>query len=346
MTLESVRITIGDDITMKITIFDTENTQIEKFQEALKNHETRILNESIQSVNLLQYKDSDIISVSIHSKISKDLINSIPNLKYIITRSTGFEHIDMSACKDKDIKVSNVPSYGENTIAEHTFALILCLSKNIHKTYIRTINNDFSLENLRGFDLKGKTLGVIGAGKIGLHLIRMAKGFGMNVLAFDINKNDFLGEVLDFKYTSIEEILKNADVISLHAPLNKATYHLINKNNIHQIKKGAILINTSRGSLIDTSALIEALDEGILAGAGLDVFEGEEYIFKEGCQLKEEYTEDVKQLINQNCSLLRRENVVITPHNAFNSMEAVERIFNTSIDNVLAFLDGKPINLV
>jgi D-lactate dehydrogenase len=331
---------------MKITIFDTENAEIEKFQEALKNHETQIFNESIQAVNLSQYKDSDIISVFINSKVTKELIGSMPNLKYIITRSTGFEHIDMGTCKDKGIKVSNVPLYGENTVAEHTFALILCLSRNIHKTYIRTINNNFSLSNLRGFDLKGKTLGVIGAGKIGLHLIRMAKGFGMNVLAFDINKNDFLGEVLDFKYTSIEDILKNADVISLHAPLNKATYHLINKDNIHQIKKGAILINTSRGSLIETAALIEALNEGILAGAGLDVFEGEEYILEEGCRLNDEYTEDVKRLINQNCSLPRRENVVITPHNAFNSIEAVERIFNTTIDNVMAFVNGKPINLV
>lgn len=331
---------------MKIAIFNAENPETEKFKQELKEHEIKIFKENIQDVEPEQFKDSEIISVFIHSKVNKNIINQMPNLKFIATRSTGFDHIDLETCKEKGIQVSNVPFYGENTVAEHTFALILSLSRNIHRTYVRTINNNFSLENLQGFDLKGKTLGVIGTGRIGLHVIRMAKGFGMNILAFDINKNEFLEEILEFKYVSLEDVLQNSDIISLHAPLNNSTYHLINKNNIHLIKKGAILINTARGGLVETEALLEALDKGILSGAGLDVFEGEEYILEEGCKLHDDYSQDVKRLIEQNCSLLHRENVVITPHNAFNSKEAVERIFKTTIENIKGFISGRPQNLV
>ncbi len=331
---------------MKIAIFNTEGTEADRFREQLEGHEVLTFRENIQDVNPSQYGGSEIISLFMHSKVNPDVLENLPELKFISTRSTGFEHIDTDLCRQKGIAVSNVPLYGENTVAEHTFALILALSRNIHKTYVRTINNNFSLEDLQGFDLKGKTLGIIGAGRIGLHVIRMAKGFSMDVLAFDVNRNDFLGEILDFKYASVEEILKKSDVISLHAPLNQSTRHLINRENIHLIKRGALLINTSRGGLVETEALVEALDKGILSGAGLDVFEGEEYILEEGCKLHNDYSQDVKRLIQQNCSLVLRENVVITPHNAFNSREAVERIFNTSVENIKAFISGSPINLV
>ncbi|MGE5329008.1 MAG: NAD(P)-dependent oxidoreductase [Deltaproteobacteria bacterium] len=331
---------------MKIAIFDVEIQELQKFSDKLSTHTIKTFGKNIADVDLSEYADSQVISVFVHSNITRDMIQKMPDLKFIATRSTGFEHIDLEACKERSIKVSNVPFYGENTVAEHTFALILCLSRNIHKTYVRTINNNFSLTNLQGFDLKGKTLGVIGAGKIGLHVIRMAKGFGMEVLAFDVIKNSFMAEILGFEYADIEYILRNSDVISLHAPLNKSTYHLINKNNINIIKKGAVIVNTSRGGLIEAEALLEALDNGIIAGAGLDVFEGEEYLFEEGCKLREDYSDDVKKLVSQNCSLLHRENVVITPHNAFNSLEAVDRIFNTTIDNINKFVSGTPINTI
>lgn len=331
---------------MKISFFDADNGEAKRLTEILKDHDVKTFGKNISETDISQYADSDIISVFVHSNVTKEIIGKLRSLKFITTRSTGFEHIDLETCRERNISVSNVPFYGENTVAEHTFALILCLSRNIHKTYIRTINDNFSLENLQGFDLKGKTLGVIGAGRIGLHVIRMAKGFGMNVLAFDVVKNSFMAEILGFEYAETEYILKNSDIISLHAPLNKFTHHLINKNNINMIKKGAIIINTSRGGLIEIDALIHALDTGIISGAGLDVFEGEEYILEEGCKLRDDYSEDVKALVIQNCSLLHRENVVITPHNAFNSIEAVDRIFDTTIENINAFISGKPINTV
>ena len=218
-------------------------------------------------------KNFDVLSVFIYSQLSAPVLRKLPQLKMIATRSTGFDHIDLVPCRKRKIVVSNVPSYGENTVAEHTFALILALSRNIHRAYMRTIRGDFSLEGLRGFDLQGKTIGVIGAGHIGMHVIKMARGFGMKILAFDVRQNAFLAEVLGFQYATLDEILKQSDVLSLHAPYSEKTKHLIGKHNIKQIKRGAILVNTSRGGLVDTDALIQALDDGILAGAGLDVLE-------------------------------------------------------------------------
>jgi D-lactate dehydrogenase len=331
---------------MKICIFNADSLEAERFKQELPGHQVMTFHDNVEEVNFEDIKDADILSIFINCRVSRETINNMTNLKFITTRSTGFEHIDLNACKERNIKVSNVPFYGENTVAEHTFALILSLSRNIHKTYVRTMKNNFSLEHLQGFDLKDKVLGVIGAGKIGLHVIRMAQGFGMKVLTFDINRNDFMSEILNFEYASVEEILQKSDIISLHAPLNDHTYHLINKNNIRRIKRGALIVNTSRGGLIETEALIQALDEGIISGAGLDVFEGEEYILEEGCRLNKNYSEDVKKLVKNNCSLLHRENVVITPHNAFNSREAVERIFQTTVKNITAFAEGKPVNLV
>jgi D-lactate dehydrogenase len=267
-------------------------------------------------------------------------------LKLVATRSTGFDHIDLEACKENKIIVSNVPSYGENTVAEHTFALILSLSRNIYKAYTRSLRYDFTIEGLKGFDLKDKTLGVIGAGRIGLHVIRIAKGFGMNVLAYDVNQNDLLAEVLGFEYVSLEELLSKSDVITLHVPYNKFTHHLINKDRVKLIKKGAILINTSRGAVVDTEALIEALNKGILAGAGLDVLEGEELIKEEKQLLYDQKKLEVLSNLVRGHILLSKENVVFTPHIAFYSQEALERILEITVQNILTFSSANPQNVV
>lgn len=331
---------------MIISFFEISPREIERYTNDLNKHELRFFYNSIQEEAYESYCDSEILSVFINSKITADLINAMPGIKFIATRSTGFEHINAECCKQKSISVSNVPLYGENTVAEHTFALLLSLSRNIHKTYVRTLSNNFSTEGIQGFDLRGKTIGVVGAGNIGMHVIRMAKGFGMKAQAFDINKNHFISEILDFNYVSMEELLQTSDIISLHAPYNKNTHHLINKNNISKIKKGAILINTARGGLVEVDALIEALDNNILSGAGLDVIEGEEYLMEEGYIYTGEKGIEAAKLLKQNYLLLHRENVVITPHNAFNSVEAAERIVKTTIKNINAFINGNPINLI
>ena len=172
---------------------------------------------------------AEVLSVFIYSKLSANILRRLPKLRLIATRSTGFDHIDLAACRKRKVVVCNVPSYGENTVAEHTFALILALSRNIHKAHVKTIKGDFSLEGLQGFDLKGKTLGIIGAGHIGLHVIKMAKGFGMKVLVFDVKKNAFLSEVLDYTYVSLESLLRSSDIVSLHAPYMPSTHHLMNR---------------------------------------------------------------------------------------------------------------------
>jgi D-lactate dehydrogenase len=288
----------------------------------------------------------EALSVFIYSPVTASTLAAFPRLRLVTTRSTGYNHIDLQSCSARGVPVCSVPHYGENTVAEHTFGLILALSRKIHMAYLRTSRFDFSLEGLRGFDLKGKTLGVVGAGGIGLHVIRIANGFGMQVLAHDPREQHLLSEVLGFAYVPLEELLQRSDVISLHAPLVPSTRHLIHAGNIHQIKRGALLVNTARGELIDTAALVTALDEGILAGAGLDVFEGEELVREEDRLARGDIPGETVTALLQSYRLARRENVVITPHMAFYSVEAQQRILDTTIANIEAFGRGAPQNVV
>jgi D-lactate dehydrogenase len=289
---------------------------------------------------------AEILSVFIYSTLSPPILRRLPRLRFIATRSTGVDHIHLATCRARRIVVANVPSYGENTVAEHTFALILALSRNIHKAYVKTIKGDFSLTGLQGFDLNGKTLGVIGAGHIGLHVIKMAKGFGMEVLAADVRRDVFLSEVLDFRYVPLETLLCNSDIVSLHVPYLPSTRHLMNRERFRLMKRGALLINTARGSLVDTDALVWALDEGIVGGAGLDVLEGEELVKEERQLLSQDFPKEKLATALRNHILLHRENVVITPHIAFDSREALQRILETTVNNIKGFLQGAPSNLV
>jgi D-lactate dehydrogenase len=199
---------------------------------------------------------------------------------------------------------------------------------------------------LRGFDLKDKTIGVIGAGRSGLHVIRIARGFGMKVLAFDVKRDNFWAEVLGFEYAELNDLLGRSDIITLHAPYNRHTHHLINRDNIHKIKRGAILINTARGGLVNTDALLKGLDDGILAGAGLDVLEGEETIYEESALLGDATNPEKLRMAIQNHVVLKKPNVVFTPHNAFNSQEALERILDTTAENIATFAAGAAKNVV
>lgn len=331
---------------MKIAIFETKPWEKKFFNKALKGKELEFIKEPINLTNCQAALESEVLSVFIASKISQEILNKLPKLKLIATRSTGFDHIDLAACKKKGIAVCNVPFYGENTVAEHAFALILTLSRNIHKAYLRTTRGDYTIEGLKGFDLRGKTLGVIGAGHIGLHLIKMARGFDMKALAYDNNRNDFQADVLGFKYASLEELLKNSDIISLHVPDNPATHHLINKNNIKLIKKGALLINTARGGVIETEAMIEALDKGILAGAGLDVLEGENLVMEEKQLAFDKKTAEEMLALAKDHLLFSRDNVIFTPHIAFYSEEAIRRIMEVTAENIISFASGQVKNAV
>lgn len=288
----------------------------------------------------------DAIAVFIGTKVSRVTVEALPRLRLVLTMSTGYDHIDLDACRERGVVVCNVPYYGENTVAEHTFALILSLSRKLHAAYFQSLRGEYQVRSLRGFDLYGKTLGVIGAGSIGLHVIRIARGFGMRVLATDARPQRLLADVLGFTYTDLDTLLRESDIVTLHVPATPATYHLINREALSKMKRGALLINTARGSVVDTEALLWALEEGILAGAGLDVIEGEEYITEESALLKMPLAEQTLKQLVQAQALLRRENVVFTPHIAFNSQEAVERILDTTLENLHAFLQGNPQNVV
>lgn len=332
---------------MKIAFFETKNWEKRPFKKLLRSHRLDFYNDPLSVETVKLAKPYTIISTSIYSKVDKKVLSQLPNLKLIATRSTGFDHIDIKECKKRGIRVANVPSYGENTVAEHTFALILSLSRKMYKSCLKTLRNDFSIdESVKGFDLYGKTLGVIGAGKIGLHVVRIAKGFGMKVLVYDKFPNKFLSEVLGFEYAPFDEVLKKSDILTLHVPYTKETHHLINMKNISKIKKGAILINTSRGSVVETDALIYALDKGILSGLGLDVLEGEELIKEEKQLLYDTNSpEKFKNLIKDHI-ILGRDNVIFTPHIAFYSEEALQRIIITTAENIISFIDKSPKNLI
>lgn len=292
--------------------------------------------------------DFDIAGVFVDSALKKDVVGFLPKLKHIAALSTGYDHIDLAACAAAGITVSTVPSYGENTVAEYAFALILALSRKICDTHCQVREEgNFKLDGLRGFDLAGKTIGIVGTGHIGQHAVRIAKGFGMNVIASDAFPNEKLAAELGFKYLPLADLLAASDVITLHVPYLPATHHLINKENIGLIKKGAYLINTSRGAVVETDALVAALKSGQLGGAGLDVLEEEGMIKDElnalvGGQASEH---DLKTVLEDHV-LIDMPNVLITPHNAFNTQEAFQRILDTTIDNIVGFAQGAPVNLV
>ncbi|OFV97118.1 MAG: hydroxyacid dehydrogenase [Acidobacteria bacterium RIFCSPLOWO2_02_FULL_60_20] len=330
---------------MRIAFFEVNDWEIPHLKEKLSEHETSFQTGKIHETDLKPFQDAEVLSVFIYSQVNATVLASLPRLRLIATRSTGYDHIDLAACKQRGVAVATVPSYGENTVAEHTFALILALSRHIHKSYVRVMQGNLSREGLTGFDLKGKTIGVIGAGRIGLNVVKIARGFGMEVLVTDVRQDTFLAELLNFRYVPVEQLLASSDIITLHAPYSAAMHHFLNRERMALIRKGALLINTSRGGLVDTDALLAALDDGTLAGAGLDVIEGEQYISEEQEMLRSSQPAEVLRQIVRDHILLRRENVVFTPHNAFNSREALLRILDTTVENIRGFLRGAPMNL-
>src|SRR5450432_69672 len=293
--------------------------------------EVQAVVETLADTKIEHLKEIEVLIPFIHTKVGPAELEAMPKLRFIATRSTGYDHIDLAAAKERGIIVANVPGYGETAVAEFTFALMLTLSRTVHQAYARTQRGDYTLEGLRGFDLYHKTLGVVGAGAIGLHVIRIATGFGMNVLAYDVMQNRLLSEVLGFRYVPLNELLAQSDIVTLHAPAIAPTYHMLNKETFAHLKRGAYLINTARGSLIDTTALAWALDTGILAGAALDATEGEEFLQHEEELLSEANAEEKLKLLVRNQVLQRRSNVIITPHIAFDSEEALRRIQDTTI---------------
>ena len=329
----------------KIVFFEVSDWEEELLKTAFPQSER--INEKIDVDNAERYADIEILSCFVYSNLSKEVLQKLPKLKLIATRSTGFDHIDLEYCKNNKIVVANVPEYGSNTVAEHTFALILNLTRKIYQSVNQAKELNFDHSQIRGIDLYEKTLGIIGLGKIGINVLRIARGFGMKVLVYNRSKSDELRQKYEFSYIDLESLIRNADVVTLHLPLNPETKHIINTNNIGQFKKGSYLINTARGGLIQTEALINGLEKGVLAGVALDVLEEEKELSEEAQILSPRYREktDFKTLV-LNHILINNPHVLITPHNAFNSIEALNRIDQTTIKNIKDFISGTPVNVV
>lgn len=325
----------------KVSIYGIWPEMTDYVKKNLKGLKLTISTEKINEHNI--NPDTDILAVFVEAPVTKKIIDTLPKLKMIAAMSTGFDHIDLAAAKKRGITVCNVPTYGENTVAEHAMALILGLTRKLFPSVKRVKEGTYDFHGLRGIDLKDKTIGVIGTGHIGARLIKMASGFEMKIVAYDAFPNKDLEKKLGFTYTSLEKLLSQSDIISLHTPLLPSTYHLINKKNIKKIKKGAYLINTARGALIDPEALVWALKNNHIAGAGLDVMEDENLIqnheevisCKDDCKIKTTLFNNI---------IIDHPNSIVTPHNAFNSIEAIQRILDVTIDNIKSFTQGKTIN--
>lgn len=334
---------------MKIAFFETTSQDRRYFEaSSLSEHSLSFWSRELEREDSSSLRDVRVLSVFIYSRIDADFIDQLQQLQMIATRSTGFDHIDLDRCRERNIVVANVPEYGDNTVAEHAFALILSLSRKIHTTHQRTARSDFSREGLEGFDLKAKTLGLVGCGSIGLRVAMIGRGFGMRVLVYDPAPQDLYRELIGFEYTTMEHMLAESDIVSLHCPHNKHTHHLMNRERLDAMKKGAILINTARGGLVDTEALLYALDRGQIGGAGLDVLEGEDAV-QEEWQLvarQQEFSDEIAKTLLRNHLLVKRDDVIVTPHNAFNSREARLRILDTTVRNIEAFEQGRPLNIV
>lgn len=293
-------------------------------------------------------RDATILSVFVNSRITKEVIDAFPSLRLIATRSTGFDHIDQAACAARSIAIQNVPGYGSNTVAEHAFGLLLALSKRICDGWEQTRERtDFNPTRLRGFDLYEKTLGVIGTGRIGKHAVKIGKGFGMKVIAYDAFADQAFAAAEGITYLPLPELLTQADVLTIHVPYIPETHHLINRDNIGTIKRGAVLINTSRGAVVDTEALVVGLTSGVLRGVGLDVLE-EEDALKDEAQLlaSGKAGEHNLKVLLANHVLVDMQNVIVTPHSAFNTVEALARIVQTTIENIDGYLAGTAQNIV
>ena len=339
---------------MKIVFYETTAEDQESLKNLtatspqLKDATVEFIPQKFSSANITTAQDAQVIGVFVNSEVRQTHIDQLPNLKLIVTLSTGFDHIDWQYAQTKNIPVCSVPAYGSRTVAEFTFALMLGLSRKAMAAYRQLKDShDFSISNFEGFNLQGKTLGIVGTGKIGQNVAKIAKGFEMNILGFDAFPNQKAADELGFKYLPLEELLAQSDIVTLHVPYNKDTHHLINQQNISKFKPGALLINTSRGEVAQTEAILEGIKNNILAGVGIDVIEGERQLIDEWAILSPDSgNEERLKMLLEDRVLIDQPQVIYTPHIAFFTKEAKHEIMKVTVENITGFLQGSPQNTV
>ncbi len=319
---------------MKLAFFDTKAYDMPGFDTHTKGTDLQIkyfetrLNEDTVSLA----SGYDAVCVFVNDTVNAAVIEKLYQygVKLLVLRCAGFNNVDIAACQGK-IRVFRVPAYSPHAVAEHAMALLLTINRRTHKAYIRTRDFNFSLQGFVGFDLYGKTVGIVGTGKIGRVFADICKGFGMKILAYDKFPNPDSG----LAYTSLDDLFANSDIISLHCPLTEETKHMINAESIEKMKKGVTIINTSRGALINTEDLINGIKEKKVGAACLDVYE------EEGDLFYEDFSSHVVQ-DDKLVRLIAMPNVIVSSHQAFLTQEALNNIAATTVDNILKFFQGTP----
>ena len=319
---------------MKLAFFDAKTYDMPGFDACAKDtgleikyFETRLNEDTVSLAS-----GFDAVCVFVNDTVNAAVVNKLYSygIRLIVLRCAGFNNVDMAACQGK-IRVFRVPAYSPHAVAEHAMALLLTINRRTHKAYIRTRDFNFSLQGFVGFDLYGKTVGIVGTGKIGRVFADICKGFGMQVLAYD----KFPSPDSGLTYTTLDDLFERSDIISLHCPLTEETRHLINADSIARMKKGVTIINTSRGALINTEDLIQGIKEKKVGAACLDVYE------EEGDFFYEDYSGHVVQ-DDKLVRLIAMPNVIVSSHQAFLTKEALDNIAATTVDNALKFFQGTP----
>lgn len=331
----------------KVVFFEVEDWEKKFFDDKLGSKAQIEFNSDRLTLDNIHLAESaDVLAVFVYSDLSHQVLEHLQNLKGIATMSVGYDHIDLGEAMRRHITISNVPTYGPNTVAEHAMALMMALARNLFPSVERTKEAEYDYSGLSGWDIQGKTLGIVGTGKIGTIVARIAHGLGMKLIAFDPHPNQELVDKYSLEYLELPELLKRADVITLHVPMSETNKHLISREQFALMKKGVVLINTARGGLVDTDALLEALDNGTVAQAGIDVLE-DEGLLKEEKEFFSSYfkLKDYQTALADH-ALMRHPNVIVTPHNAFNSKESLRNILQTTVENIEGLLEGDPINVV
>jgi D-lactate dehydrogenase len=341
---------------MKIVFVETEDDEQAFFADSLREHGVEFV-DTIEEVP----RDAEIVSVFVNSRVGTTFLRRHPKLKLVASRSSAVDHLDTKAAARAGVVLAHVPDYGAATVAEHTFALILGVTRRLRHCLDAKNRGRGSTERLRGRELRGKTLGVVGTGRVGRLVIHISRAFGMKCLAFDMKRDAALESALGFRYVTLDRLLRHSDIITLHIPLTPRTRHLLDERRLARCKPGMILINTARGALVDIDALLRGLNSGRIGGVGLDVLE-DEAAFKAdasriiGAQivqkihaistpggdtgLREERLRELQDIM-RNRQLLAHENVFFTPHVGFNSVEAIERINLGTVQNIRNFIDGR-----
>lgn len=323
----------------KIAFFDTKSYDRVSFDEVNRQYGFEIFYHKgqLNSNNVILTQGMDAVCIFVHDKADADIIRQMAEngVKVLALRAAGYNNVDLAEAKGR-LHVVRVPAYSPYAVAEHAAALMLALNRKIHRAYWRTRDGNFSLHGLMGFDMNGKTAGIIGTGKIARILIRILQGFGMKILAYDVYRDEQYARETSFSYVPLDELYAAADIISLHVPLTDDTRNMINGESIAKMKDNVMIINTSRGQLIHTNALIEGLKNKKISAAGLDVYEEEEEYF---------YEDKSDKIIDDDvlARLLSFNNVIVTSHQGFFTREAMRNIAETTLQNLQDFIDGKTL---